>query len=125
MQMTKINLRDGDRVLRTIEVPFTPNEAELLRSIEEEDRKALAKDMAAGSGWIRDLYLDWPVPWGCLLLDRKKALKQMRQAEKTIANLLQRLEATDWQSVLTSERAKVEKALRTILEKLPQIPEKC
>jgi hypothetical protein len=52
------------------------------------------------------------------------ALQKIRQAENTIADLLQRLEATGWRSVLTSEREKVEKALRTILEKLPQIPEK-
>lgn len=124
MQPTKINLRDGDRVLRTIEVPFTPREAELLRSIAEEDKQALRKDTLSGSGPIREFYLDWPVPWGCNLLDREAALLKIRQAEETVAAFIRQMEATEWRSVLVSERDKIEKALRNVLIKLSQIPQR-
>ncbi|HYF05101.1 MAG TPA: hypothetical protein VEA59_02925 [Patescibacteria group bacterium] len=122
MAETKIILREGERVFGELAVPFTIDEAELLRQIREEDKKPLVKEMAGGSGPIRQLISDWPVPWGYELLHRNIALAQIHEAAETINALLTKLELNNWRSISVENRDSVEESLKTILEKLKKFP---
>ena len=102
---------------QTITVQFTAEEVDTLNRAWQAMKK-LQKRALTGSGHIRNFYTDSPVPAARVLMDREKAMAQIRKARDNAKDLLD-IE----RGITLEERVAVEEVFANLSLILPPIPE--
>lgn len=95
---TEIKLEHAGMDLGSVMVPFSQEEVEAIRKLEE-IREGWGKEAIRGSGWTRELYLDVSIPWGHTLKNRQEALEEMRKTLHVIRDTRARAATRNIQEV--------------------------
>lgn len=116
----EFNFRDR-KIVRELDVPFTSGEILTLESFRA-IKEGWSQEALKGSGLLRELYMDLvDIPWAMSLIDRNKALTEIRQTVENIRMVREKYGASSSYAPIEGDLSKVEEGL---LQFVPEMKKK-
>lgn len=100
-------------------LPFTIEEIELFRQAHEL-LELLSAESSRGSGWQRNAFADYGLPWGTALRDRAQALKRVQKMKMFLRQIQDPRFSDHDDSDITKRPRDFSSAMLTILNQLPE-----